>query len=146
MLEFNCRFGDPETQAILPGVEGDLLGALAAAAAGDLGGATLEASDEAAVTIVLAAHDYPAAGDVGSPITGIAEAEADGAVVFHAGTALRGEQLVTNGGRILNVSATGSTLADARGRAYAAAEQIAFDGMRFRTDVALEAANGAPVG
>ena len=98
------------------------------------------------MTIVLAAHDYPAAGDVGSPITGIAEAEADGAVVFHAGTALRGEQLVTNGGRILNVSATGSTLADARGRAYAAAEQIAFDGMRFRTDVALVAANGAPVG
>ena len=83
---------------------------------------------------------------MGSPITGIAEAEADGAVVFHAGTALRGEQLVTNGGRILNVSATGSTLADARGRAYAAAERIAFDGMRFRTDVALEAANGAPVG
>ena len=114
MLEFNCRFGDPETQAILPGVEGDLLGALAAAAAGDLGDATLAASDEAAVTIVLAARDYPAAGDVGSPITGIAEAEADGAVVFHAGTALRGEQLVTNGGRILNVSATGSTLAEAR--------------------------------
>jgi phosphoribosylamine--glycine ligase len=146
VLEFNCRFGDPETQAILPGVEGDLLGALAAAAAGDLGGATLAASDEAAVTIVLASRDYPAAGDVGSPITGIAEAEADGAVVFHAGTALRGDQLVTNGGRILNVSATGSTLADARDRAYAAAERIRFDGVRFRTDVALEAANGAPVG
>ena len=111
VLEFNCRFGDPETQAILPGVEGDLLGALAAAAAGDLDGATLAASDEAAVTIVLASRDYPAAGDVGSPITGIAEAEADGAVVFHAGTALRGDQLVTNGGRILDVSATGSTLA-----------------------------------
>jgi phosphoribosylamine--glycine ligase len=146
VLEFNCRFGDPETQAILPGVDGDLLGALAAAASGDLGDATLAASDDAAVTIVLAARDYPAAGDVGSPITGIAEAEADGAVVFHAGTALRGEQLVTNGGRILNVSATGSTLADARGRAYAAAQRIAFDGIRFRTDVALEATNGAPVG
>jgi len=146
VLEFNCRFGDPETQAILPGVEGDLLGALAAAAAGDLGGATLAASDEAAVTIVLASRDYPAAGDVGSPITGIAEAEADGAVVFHAGTALRGDQLVTNGGRILDVSATGATLAEARDRAYAAAERIRFDGVRFRTDVALEAANGAPVG
>jgi phosphoribosylamine--glycine ligase len=146
VLEFNCRFGDPETQAILPGVEGDLLGALAAAAAGDLGHATIGASDDAAVTVVLAARDYPAEGDIGSPIVGIAEAEADGAVVFHAGTALRGDQLVTNGGRILNVSATGSTLGEARGRAYAAAERIDFDGMRFRTDVALEATNGAPVG
>jgi phosphoribosylamine---glycine ligase len=146
VLEFNCRFGDPETQAILPGVEGDLLGALAAAAAGDLGNATVAASDDAAVTVVLAARDYPATGDIGSPIAGIAEAEADGAVVFHAGTALRGDQLVTNGGRILNVSATGSTLGEARSRAYAAAERIAFEGMRFRTDVALEAANGAPVG
>jgi phosphoribosylamine--glycine ligase len=146
VLEFNCRFGDPETQAILPGIDGDLLGALAAAAAGDLGDATLGASEDASVTVVLAAHDYPAAGDVGSPITGIAEAEADGAIVFHAGTALRGAQLVTNGGRVLNVSATGSTLGEARSRAYAAAERIVFDGVRFRTDVALEAANGAPVG
>jgi phosphoribosylamine---glycine ligase len=146
VLEFNCRFGDPETQAILPAIEGDLLGALAAAAAGDLGRATVEASDDAAVTVVLAARDYPAAGDIGSPITGIAEAEADGAVVFHAGTALRGDQLVTNGGRVLNVSATGSTLGEARARAYAAAERIDFDGVRFRTDVALAATNGAPVG
>ncbi len=146
VLEFNCRFGDPETQAILPAIEGDLLGALSAAAAGDLGRATVEASDDTAVTVVLAARDYPAAGDIGSPITGIAEAEADGAVVFHAGTALRGDQLVTNGGRILNVSAIGSTLGEARSRAYVAAERIEFDGMRFRTDVALEATNGAPVG
>ena len=146
VLEFNCRFGDPETQAILPGIDGDLLGALAAAAAGDLGDATVGASESASVTVVLAARDYPAAGDVGSPITGIAEAEADGAIVFHAGTALRGDQLVTNGGRVLNVSATGSTLGEARSRAYAAAQRIAFDGVRFRSDVALEAANGAPVG
>jgi phosphoribosylamine---glycine ligase len=145
VLEFNCRFGDPETQAILPGVEGDLLGALAAGAAGDLGDATIAASYDASVTVVLAARDYPETGDIGSPIAGIAEAEADGAIVFHAGTALRGDQLVTNGGRILNVSATGSTLAEARLRAYSAAERIAFDGVRFRTDVALEAANGAPV-
>src|ERR687895_202024 len=89
VLEFNCRFGDPETQAILPRVEGDFLGVLAAAAAGHLGDATVTASSEAAVTIVVAAERYPDAGDTGSRIDGIEEAEADGAVVFHAGTALR---------------------------------------------------------
>jgi phosphoribosylamine--glycine ligase len=147
VLEFNCRFGDPETQAILPRLDGDLLGALAAAAAGNLGDAAVTASDEAAVTVVLAARDYPRGSDSGSPIDGIDEAESEGAVVFHAGTALRGDRLVTNGGRILNVSATGTTVAEARARAYAAAEQIRFEGAWFRTDVALEAAqNGAPVG
>ena len=89
VLEFNCRFGDPETQSILPRLDGDLLAALAAAAAGDLAGATLGAADDAAVTVVLAAGDYPAGGDRGTPIAGIADAEAAGALVFHAGTALR---------------------------------------------------------
>jgi phosphoribosylamine--glycine ligase len=147
VLEFNCRFGDPETQAILPRLEGDLLGALAAAAAGNLGDAAVTASDDAAVTVVVAARDYPRGSDSGSPIDGIDEAESEGAVVFHAGTALRGDRLVTNGGRILNVSATGTTVAEARARTYAAAEQIRFEGAWFRRDVALEAAqNGAPVG
>ena len=140
VLEFNCRFGDPETQAILPRVEGDFLGVLAAAAAGDLGDATVTESGDAAVTIVVAAERYPDAGDTGSPIEGIDQAETDGAVVFHAGTALRGSQIVTNGGRILDVTATGPTIADARARAYAAAERITFDGARYRTDVALAAA------
>ena len=146
VLEFNCRFGDPETQVILPRLEGDLLGALAAAAAGDLGGASLSASDDAAVTVVVAGRDYPATSDSGSPIVGIDDAEALGAVVFHAGTALRHGRLVTNGGRILDVTATGPTIADARARAYEAAEKIAFDGARYRSDIAVEAANGAPVG
>jgi phosphoribosylamine--glycine ligase len=147
VLEFNCRFGDPETQAILPRLDGDLLGALAAAAAGDLGSAALNARDEAAVVVVIAAHDYPSGEDSGSPIEGIEDAERAGAVVFHAATALRGEQLVTNGGRILNVAATGATVADARMTAYAAAERIRFEGARFRRDVGFEAAqNGAPVG
>ena len=138
VLEFNCRFGDPETQAILPRLEGDLLAALYAAAGGDLVGVDLTASEQAAVTVVLAASGYPESGDHGSPIEGIDAAEAEGAVAFHAGTALRGGRLVTNGGRILDVTALGASLEEARGRAYAAAERIAFSGARYRTDIAGE--------
>jgi phosphoribosylamine---glycine ligase len=138
VLEFNCRFGDPETQAILPRIEGGLLGALSRAAAGDLSDVELVSAEEAAVTVVLAAGDYPERGDSGSPIDGIADAEASGALVFHAGTALRGDQLVTNGGRILNVTALGGTVPEARERAYRACELISFHGMRYRSDIALE--------
>ena len=140
VLEFNCRFGDPETQAILPRLEDDLLPALAAAAAGRLGETTLRASREAAVTIVLAAGDYPAGGDAGAAIEGVSDAERVGALVFHAGTALQDGKLVTNGRRILNVTALGASLAEARDRAYAAAEQISFPGARYRGDIALAAA------
>ena len=140
VLEFNCRFGDPETQAILPRLDGDFLGALAGAASGDLGDASLVATDDAAVTIAVTAGDYPAGRDSGSPITGVEDAEAAGALVFHAGTALHDGRLVTNGGRILNVTATAPTIADARERAYAAVDAIAFDGARFRRDIARDAA------
>ncbi len=136
VLEFNCRFGDPETQSLLPRVDGDLLGALTSAAAGDLSSGDLEVADSAAVTVVLAAGEYPAANDVGSPIHGIEEAEQSGAFVFHAGTALKGDHLVTNGGRILGVTATGGTVAAARERAYAACDHISFPGMRYRSDIA----------
>ena len=135
VLEYNCRFGDPETQSLVPLVDGDLLDALAAAAAGELTGVSI-GSRGAAVTVVLAAGDYPASGDVGSRIDGIAQAEAAGALVFHAGTALRGGQLVTNGGRILNVTATGADLPAARETAYAAADLISWPGVRFRRDIA----------
>src|SRR5439155_23205892 len=114
VLEFNCRFGDPETQSLVPLVEGDLVEVLAAAAVGELAGVALDSVPGAAVTVVLAARDYPETGDRGSPISGIAEAEADGALVFQAGTALHGAELVTNGGRILGVTGLGGTLADAR--------------------------------
>jgi phosphoribosylamine--glycine ligase len=140
VLEFNVRFGDPETQAILPRIEGDLLEALAAAANGELEDVKLGVSEEACVTVVLAAGNYPAGSDKGSPITGIAAAEETGAVVFQAGTAMRDETLMTSGGRVLNVSALGPTIAEARKRAYAACEKISWEGMRFRTDIALEAA------
>ena len=136
VLEFNCRFGDPETQSLLPRVDGDLLGALTSAAAGDLSSVDLEVADSAAVTVVLAAGEYPAANDVGSPIRGIEDAEQAGALVFHAGTALKGDHLVTNGGRILGVTATGGTVAAARERAYAACDHISFPGMRYRSDIA----------
>ncbi|MGZ8698149.1 MAG: phosphoribosylamine--glycine ligase, partial [Gaiellaceae bacterium] len=139
VLEFNCRFGDPETQSLLPRINGDLLGALARAAAGDLSGVDLEVSDAAAVTVALASAKYPAGNDVGSPIHGIEEAEQAGALVFHAGTALNGDRLVTNGGRILSVTSTGVTVAVARERAYAACELISFAGMRYRNDIAAMA-------
>jgi phosphoribosylamine--glycine ligase len=93
----------------------------------------------AAVTVVLAAGDYPTRSDHGSTIEGIAQAEELGALLFHAGTALHAGRLVTNGGRILNVTATGSSLAEARERAYAACEQISFTGVRYRRDIAAAA-------
>ncbi len=139
VLEYNCRFGDPETQSVLPLVEGDLLGALAAAAAGSLAGCALGRAELSAVTVVLSAGGYPETGDVGTPIDGIDEAEAAGGLVFQAGTALAGGRLVTNGGRLLGVTATGSSLVDARAHAYAAADRIRIDGARRREDIALEA-------
>jgi phosphoribosylamine--glycine ligase len=140
VLEFNARFGDPETQAILPCIEQDLLEVLAAAARGDLAGATLEAAADSAVSVVVAAADYPLSSDAGTPIRGVAEAIASGALVFHAGTALRGGELVTNGGRILAVTGVGPTVATARARAYEAVGMISFERMRYRSDIAAPAA------
>jgi len=137
VLEFNCRFGDPETQSVLPLLEGDLLEACAAAANGDLEGVELRIAPGAAVTVVVAAAGYPDAGDRGAPIVGIPEAEAAGALVFHAGTALQGGIVRTNGGRVLNVTAVGATIAEARARAYAAVERLSFPGARYRRDIAL---------
>ena len=139
VLEFNCRFGDPETQAVVPLVDGDFLALLAAAARGELAGARVEGTGGAAVTVVLAAARYPEAGDRGSPIAGLDDAEAEGALVFHSGTALQGSQLVTNGGRVLAVTGRGKTVADARAAAFAAAERISFSGVRYRADIAADA-------
>jgi phosphoribosylamine---glycine ligase len=142
VLEFNCRFGDPETQAILPRLQGDLLETLAAAAVGDLRSAEVNVGEEAAVTVALAARDYPAGGDSGTPIEGVEEAEAD-ALVFHAGTAVRGGRLVTNGGRVLNVTALGTSLDEARAAAYSACGRISFDGMQYRRDIGTRTADVA---
>jgi phosphoribosylamine--glycine ligase len=141
VLEFNCRFGDPETQSILPRVESDMLPLLWGAATGELGGEA-DVADSAAVTVVLAGGDYPARSDSGTPIDGVEDAEATGAMVFHAGTARHGGRLVTNGGRILAVTGTGDDLVAARARAYEAVDRISFAGKRFRSDIAHAAAEG----
>ena len=143
VLEFNCRFGDPETQAVLPRLEGDLLEALTGVAAGSLAGAELAAGDEAAVTVVLAAAGYPDAPRSGDPIHGIATAELEGALVFHAGTAVRGESLVSAGGRVLAVTALGDSVADARDSAYRAVERIELPGVQYRHDIALAAVHAS---
>jgi phosphoribosylamine--glycine ligase len=134
VIEFNCRFGDPETQSLLPRLESDLLPLLA----GDLSRPP-EVADRAAVTVVLSGGDYPERGDRGTPIEGIEAAEATGALVFHAGTALHDGRLVTNGGRILNVVGVGEMVAEARTAAYEAVAHIDFAGMHFRNDIAAHA-------
>jgi phosphoribosylamine---glycine ligase len=136
VLEFNCRFGDPETQAVVPLLTGDLLETLAAAARGDVVGADVGWSGGAAVTVVLASERYPAEGDRGATIEGVDDAEAAGALVFHAGTARQGDKLVTNGGRILAVTGVGTTVDEARDVAYDAAGRIDFAGARYRSDIA----------
>ena len=140
VLEFNARFGDPETQAILPRLRSDVLELLDhSARPSGLDGAAIEWSDDWAVTVVLASRGYPESSSSGDAITGIEEAEAAGAEVTHAGTAERDGSIVTAGGRVLNVTALGPTPAEARDGAYRAARMIQFDGMQLRTDIAARA-------
>jgi phosphoribosylamine---glycine ligase len=143
LLEYNCRFGDPETQAILPRLDGDLGRLLLGSAEGRLDPATVRWSEEACVTVVLASGGYPGPYRTGLPIRGLDRARnLDKTVVFHAGTEVRDGTVVTAGGRVLAVSATGKGLGEARERAYRAASLISFDGMHRRTDIAEEAARG----
>ncbi|MEE8716985.1 MAG: phosphoribosylamine--glycine ligase [Coriobacteriales bacterium] len=144
VLEFNARFGDPETQVILPRLETDLVDVMMAVAQGRLDEVELKWSDSWAVTVVLTSKGYPVAYEKGFAITGVADAEAlDGVTVYHAGTAL-GEDgvLRTAGGRVLDVTATGPTFAEARDLAYRACDLIDFEGKTLRTDVGLRALRG----
>ena len=139
VLEFNARFGDPETQAVLPRLRSDLAELfLAAREPGGLAGARAEFSDEWAVTVVLASAGYPESSSKGDVIDGLAEAAAL-AEITHAGTAERDGEIVTAGGRVLNVTGLGPDPAAARDRAYDAASRISFGGMQIRTDIAARA-------
>jgi phosphoribosylamine--glycine ligase len=139
VLEFNCRFGDPETQVVVPRVESDFLALLAAAASGRLEEVELAVSAAAAVTVVLASKGYPESSEIGVEIRGLEEVEAEGAIVLQAGTARRDEALLSAGGRVLNVTALGTTIAEARDRAYRGIGHIDFPGMQCRGDIALRA-------
>ncbi len=143
-LEFNARFGDPETQAVLPRLRSDLVDLfLAAREPGGLAGASAEFDPDWAVTLVLASAGYPESSSEGDVIRGLDEA-AEPAEVTHAGTAERDGEIVTAGGRVLNVTALGATPAEARDRAYDAAGRITFDGMQIRTDIAARAVERVP--
>jgi len=136
LIEYNCRFGDPECQVLMMRFDGDLLSLLLATARGQLAQAgPVSLSDRSALTIVMAAEGYPGTPSKGARITGIQEAEAGGALVFQAGTALNGADLIANGGRVLNITAAGASVAEARDTAYRAIEAIEFPGGFFRKDI-----------
>jgi phosphoribosylamine---glycine ligase len=136
LLEFNCRFGDPETQAVLPRLEDDLVPLLRATTSGEIASQRVTWKREAAVCVVLASAGYPDAPRRGDAIAGLGEALAEpGVLVFHAGTALQDGRLVTAGGRVLSVVGRGVTVAEAARGAYDAVEKVRFDGMQFRTDI-----------
>jgi phosphoribosylamine---glycine ligase len=147
VLEYNARFGDPETQVIMPMLATDLLDALVACADGTLADVELAWRDGVCITVVLAAGGYPGSYEKGARITGIADAEAvEGVTVYHAGTAIsENGELVTAGGRVLNVTAVAPTIEEARERVYAAVDHISFEGMHFRHDIGVRAMAPAPV-
>src|SRR5215472_7474438 len=140
VLEFNCRFGDPETQALLPRMKSDLLPLLEATIDGKIDTCTIEWDRHAAVTVVLASGGYPGRYETGKPITGLEDAaKLKDVQIFHAGTKRDGNEIKTAGGRVLAVTALGSTIEAARTRAYEAVSRIHFENLHYRRDIALTA-------
>ena len=140
VVEFNCRFGDPETQVVLPRMKSDMVPILLACCDGTLGNTEVAWDDGACVSVVMASGGYPKAYKKGMPITGIADAEREaGLTVFHAGTKQVGADLVTNGGRVLNVTATGPDVAATIEKAYRGVRTIRFEGAHYRTDIGKKA-------
>lgn len=143
VLEFNARFGDPETQVILPRLQNDLVDVMLACAEQRLDEVELSWCDDWAVSVVLTSAGYPGSYEKGKVITGIEDAEAlDGVTVYHAGTRERDGQILTNGGRVIDVTALGATFEEARNLAYAACEKIDFEGKTLRHDIGLRALKG----
>lgn len=143
VLEFNARFGDPETQVILPRLQNDLVDVMLACAEQRLNEVELSWCDDWAVSVVLTSAGYPGSYEKGKVITGIEDAEAlDGVTVYHAGTREQDGQILTNGGRVIDVTALGATFEDARNLAYAACEKIDFEGKTLRHDIGLRALKG----
>jgi len=140
VLEFNCRFGDPETQALLPRMKSDLLPLLEATIDGKIERCAIEWDTRAAVTVVLASGGYPGKYEGGKLISGLdAAAKLEDVQIFHAGTKRDGSEVKTAGGRVLAVTALGSTLEAARARAYEAVSRIHFENCHYRRDIALNA-------
>jgi phosphoribosylamine--glycine ligase len=140
VLEFNCRFGDPETQTILPRMKSDLLPLLEATIEGKIDACTIEWDQRPAITVVLASGGYPGKYETGKNISGLDQAAGlDGVQIFHAGTKRIKSELVTSGGRVLAVTALGSNLEAARARAYDAVSRIHFENCHYRRDIALSA-------
>jgi phosphoribosylamine--glycine ligase len=140
VLEFNCRFGDPETQPLMMRLKSDLLEMMLATIDGKLDEVNLQWDPRPALCVVASSRGYPGKYETGTEITGVTEADSMRDVkVFHSGTALRGDTLVTDGGRVLSVTAIGNTTADAQKRAYQALEKIKFEGMHYRRDIGHQA-------
>jgi phosphoribosylamine--glycine ligase len=139
LIEYNVRFGDPECQVLMPRLKDDILVLMRAAADGQLGHISVRWRDEAALTVVMAAKGYPASPEKGAPVSGIEEAEAEGALVFHAGTTEKDGKLVASGGRVLDVTGLGATVAEAQRKAYAAVDRIGFPGGFCRRDIGWRA-------
>jgi len=136
VLEFNCRFGDPETQVVIPLIDEDFAARLDGIANGDGVGEPIQWSGRHAACVVLAAPGYPGKSPHGLPIDGLADAEAmDDVLVFHAATAHEEDRLVTTGGRVLGVTGLGDSLDDALSNAYGAIDKISFEGMHYRSDI-----------
>lgn len=139
VLEYNVRFGDPETQPIMVRMKSDIVELFQACVDGKLDEATLEWHDEAAVCVIMASGGYPASSEKGVPIHGLDDIAAEEAIVFHSGTAEKDGEIVTNGGRVLGVTAKDATIKGAIDKAYAAVEKISFDHMQFRRDIGARA-------
>ncbi len=139
LLEYNCRFGDPETQVIIPRLKSDIIPILMSCALGTLKNIRLKRTEDKSVCVVLASRGYPQSSSTGDIIYGLDEIKSEGSVfVFHGGTKNESNEIVTNGGRVLSMVSTGKTFKEARSIIYDSIEKISFNGIQFRKDIALK--------